>query len=133
MSNRLADENSTDESPLDRMLRTKAPLLPTQSVRKESRAVQRLIEAGNYVDCAHCGDQVKFQAKIRTFQIICNVYTDGRWDRVEHYHADCYLAAGEPHGEAEGGTGPHANPSSRSAQPAPATQAIEASETNQAA
>ncbi len=82
------------------MLRTKLPFpSPAEPVQKESRAVQRLIEAGNYVDCVHCGDQVKFQAKVRTYQIICNIYTDGKWDRVEHYHFDCYELAGAPFGE----------------------------------
>lgn len=100
MSNRLAQETPSTESALDRMLRTKLPFpMPAEPVQKESRAVQRLIEAGNYVDCVHCGDQVKFQAKVRTYQIICNIYTDGKWDRVEHYHFDCYEQAGSPFGE----------------------------------
>jgi hypothetical protein len=64
-----------------------------------SRAVTRSIEAGSTAECAHCGDRVKFQAKIRAFQVICNVYTDGRWVKVEHYHADCYKEVGEPYGE----------------------------------
>jgi hypothetical protein len=25
---------------------------------------------------------------------------DGRWNRVEHYHAECYEAAGAPYGAA---------------------------------
>jgi hypothetical protein len=65
-----------------------------------SRAVMRTIEAGSSAECAGCGERVKFQAKVRLQQVICNVYVDGRWDRVEHYHADCYERAGEPHGEA---------------------------------
>ena len=60
----------------------------------------RPIEAGSYVDCASCGERVKFQAKIRLMQVICNVYIDGRWDRVEHYHEACYIEAELPHGEA---------------------------------
>jgi hypothetical protein len=68
-----------------------------------SRAVLRTIEAGNHANCAHCGELVKFRAKIKAQQVICNVYTDGRWDRVEHFHADCYTEGGEPHGEAEKG------------------------------
>lgn len=66
----------------------------------DSRAVLRSIEAGSYVDCASCGERVKFQAKIRKQQVICNVYTDSRWNRVEHYHAECYELADEPHGSA---------------------------------
>jgi hypothetical protein len=43
---------------------------------------------------------VKFAAKTRRHQVICNVYVKGKWDRVEHYHAECYETAGEPHGTA---------------------------------
>jgi hypothetical protein len=63
-----------------------------------SRAVQRRIEAGSSTSCASCGQQVKFTAKAQRFQVIANVYVDGRWDRVEHYHAECYEEAGEPYG-----------------------------------
>ncbi|MCC6224937.1 MAG: hypothetical protein IT195_00845 [Microthrixaceae bacterium] len=63
-----------------------------------SRAVIRDVEAGSTVDCAFCGERVKFQAKMRNRQVICNVYVKGHWDRVEHFHAECYERAGEPHG-----------------------------------
>ncbi len=59
---------------------------------KVSRAALRPIEPGSYVDCARCRERVKFQAKIRLMQVICNVYDDGRWVKVEHYHEACYLA-----------------------------------------
>jgi hypothetical protein len=72
--------------------------MDTTPLRPTSRAALRSVEAGNYVDCARCGDRVKFQAKLRKQQVICNVYIDGRWDRVEHYHAECYNEAGQPHG-----------------------------------
>ena len=62
------------------------------------RAVLRSVEAGSFVECARCGERVKFQAKTRNQQVICNVYVDGRWNRVEHYHSQCYDEAGEPHG-----------------------------------
>ena len=74
----------------------KQPTRPANS----SRAVTRNIEAGSSAECAHCGERVKFQAKVKMQQVICNVYVDGQWDRVEHYHAECYAVAGEPHGEA---------------------------------
>lgn len=80
-------------------------LTATPTTRNESRAVVRPIEAGSYVDCAKCGDRVKFQAKVRLMQVICNVYVDGRWDRVEHYHEACYTEAGEPHGTASAPAG----------------------------
>lgn len=73
---------------------TTAPTCP------ESRAAARPIEAGSYVDCAKCTERVKFQAKIRLLQVICNVYHEGRWLRVEHYHEACYLEADQPYGEA---------------------------------
>ncbi len=63
-----------------------------------SRAVMRDIYPGQVVDCAHCGERVKFQAKSRARQVICNVYVKGTWNRVEHFHAACYDAAGHPHG-----------------------------------
>jgi hypothetical protein len=70
----------------------------TTESRFTSRAVTRIIEAGSSVECTGCGDRVKFQAKVRALQVICNVYVDGRWDRVEHYHEACYRDAGEPYG-----------------------------------
>jgi hypothetical protein len=65
---------------------------------RESRAVLRLIEPGSMVDCSHCGSRVKFQARVRFMQVICNVYTDGKWHRVEHFHQACYDEAGQPFG-----------------------------------
>jgi DNA-directed RNA polymerase subunit RPC12/RpoP len=67
--------------------------------RFRSRAVLRTIEAGTTAECEHCGERVKFMAKVRKQQVICNVYVRGRWDRVEHYHAECYELADEPYGE----------------------------------
>jgi hypothetical protein len=64
----------------------------------KSRAVLRLIEPGCSVDCAHCGERVKFQARLRLQQVICNVYDKSVWLRVEHFHADCYEVAGSPYG-----------------------------------
>ena len=63
----------------------------------------RTIEAGNAATCVACGTLVKFAAKVRARQVIANVYVDGVWDRVEHYHEACYLEAGQPYGEPAGG------------------------------
>jgi hypothetical protein len=65
-----------------------------------SRAVLRRVEAGSMTICVHCSEQVKFAAKVHRFQAIANVYIDGRWARVEHFHQECYEAAGDPYGEA---------------------------------
>lgn len=65
-----------------------------------SRAVTRLIEAGNTATCSVCRLPVKFRAKVRLMQVIANVYDDGVWERVEHYHVDCYENGGQPYGPA---------------------------------
>ncbi len=84
--------------------------MPTQSIsqmprqQRVSRAVVRDIDAGSSVNCAHCGERVKFQAKNRGKQVICNVYVKGKWKRVEHFHYACYSDAREPHGEPTSGT-----------------------------
>jgi hypothetical protein len=65
-----------------------------------SRAVLRLVEAGNDAVCQHCRTAVRFVAKAKARQVIANVYVGGRWARVEHFHEACYEAAGEPYGAA---------------------------------
>jgi predicted metallo-beta-lactamase superfamily hydrolase len=65
-----------------------------------SRAVLRQVEPGNTANCAHCGAPIKFAARMQLRQVIANVYQEGNWIRVEHYHADCYDEAGQPYGEA---------------------------------
>lgn len=66
--------------------------------KSKSRAVVRSIEPGNSANCAHCGAPVKFVARAQLRQVIANVYKDGDWDRVEHFHADCYDEAQQPYG-----------------------------------
>lgn len=68
-------------------------------IKPTSRAVNRLIEAGSMCDCVSCGKQVKFRARQRDQQVICNVYEDGVWKRVEHFHFECYEESGAPYGE----------------------------------
>jgi hypothetical protein len=65
----------------------------------QSRAVLRTIEAGSSAMCATCDEQVKFRAKTKAHQVICNVYVDGKWDRVEHFHLECYEISDKPYGE----------------------------------
>jgi hypothetical protein len=69
-----------------------------KTIMSTSRAVTRTIEPGNAAVCAHCGTPVKFVARTQGRQVIANVYVDGSWDRVEHFHADCYDKAGKPYG-----------------------------------
>ena len=77
-----------------------APAAATGTGNKnwESRAVARLIEAGCVAECPVCGERVKYRARHRDQQVICNVYEDGRWQRVEQYHLDCYTESGSPYG-----------------------------------
>ena len=63
-----------------------------------SRAVLRTVEAGNSAVCKGCGEPVKFRAKLRLQQVIANVYVEGAWNRVEHFHEDCYERVGRPYG-----------------------------------
>ncbi len=58
----------------------------------------RLIEPGSSVYCVFCDELVKFRARTKAKQVICNVYVRNRWDRVEHYHAECYTKARSPYG-----------------------------------
>ncbi len=74
---------------------------PTQAW--ESRAVIRLIEAGSVAECPQCHERVKFRARHRDQQVICNVYDKGVWQRVEQYHLECYETAESPYGEATKG------------------------------
>lgn len=66
----------------------------------DSRAVLRPVEPGSDSLCAHCGGPVKFAAREHRRQVIANVYRDGAWIRVEHFHESCYEEAGAPHGAA---------------------------------
>lgn len=66
----------------------------------DSYIVIRPVEAGNSAICASCDEPVKFAARNKAFQVIANVYENGVWNRVEHYHAECYEAADEPYGTA---------------------------------
>lgn len=69
-----------------------------------TRAVARQIEPGLRAECPVCEQPVKFNARTNSSarrQVIANVYVDGKWDRVEHFHAVCYEEAGSPYGLVE--------------------------------
>lgn len=66
-----------------------------------TRAVVRGVEPGNDVRCVRCDKQIKFAARAHPRQVIVNVYIEGAWNRVEHYHEACYLEADEPYGPIE--------------------------------
>jgi hypothetical protein len=71
-----------------------------------TRAVVRGVEPGNDVRCVRCGKQIKFAARTHPRQVIANVYLDGAWNRVDHFHEECYLDAGEPYGQIDTLGGP---------------------------
>ncbi len=70
----------------------------SELTERKSRATTRTVEAGSLNLCAHCDTLLRFRARQKDTQIICNVYVDGMWDRVEHFHPDCYAEANHPHG-----------------------------------
>lgn len=70
-----------------------------RSVGFTSRAVRRRVTAGVWALCPGCAEAITFRARFRDLQVICNVYEDGTWRRVEHWHDACYAAA-EPYGPA---------------------------------
>ena len=59
----------------------------------------RAIEPGCAATCIHCDEPVKFIARVNGRQVIANVYIDGKWNRVEHFHAECYDENAMPYGE----------------------------------
>ena len=101
MATKTATKPRTQAASTPRSAKPKAKPAATKTKRWRSRAVVRSIEAGSSVTCAACDERVKFQAKVRLQQVICNVYVKGVWNRVEHYHAECYRKAGEPYGTAD--------------------------------
>ena len=66
----------------------------------------RAVEPGNDARCIACAKQIKFAARTHPRQVIANVYVGGAWDRVDHYHEECYVEAGEPYGALGGLGGP---------------------------
>jgi hypothetical protein len=79
-----------------------------------TRAVRRPIEAGHSAVCIGCDEPVKFAARHKAHRVIANIYVDehgndlahgvegGAWQRVEHWHEDCYERAGNPRGPIAG-------------------------------
>ncbi len=65
-----------------------------------TRAVVRPVDPGNDASCTLCGRQIKFAARTHPRQVIANVYESGTWQRVDHFHEDCYESAGAPLGPA---------------------------------
>lgn len=67
-----------------------------------SRAALRLVQPSTdcpEAQCASCGERIIFSARNRPQVVIANVYVRGRWDRIEHFHPDCYENAEQPYGE----------------------------------
>lgn len=65
----------------------------------QTRAVERVVVPGTTGICPRCDLSVKYEAKKHNRQVICNVYEDGKWNRIEHYHDKCYEKAKMPYGE----------------------------------
>lgn len=63
-----------------------------------TRAVVRYVEPGHDDICVGCVKPIKWRAAKKQREVIANVYSGKRWDRVEHWHEACYADAGSPHG-----------------------------------
>ena len=76
-------------------------LAPTAGAAPQTRAVVRFIEPGSMrrLRLLRAAGEVLGPGRVK--QVICNVYVDGRWARVEHHHLDCYESSGRPHGDAD--------------------------------
>ncbi|MGD9798580.1 MAG: hypothetical protein AB7H43_00415 [Acidimicrobiia bacterium] len=86
------------------MATTTSPIAGAVTAGPGTRAVRRRIEPGTLSLCTRCGERVRFVAREQGQQVIANVYVDGRWDRVEHYHDDCYTGLGDPYGAPQADT-----------------------------
>lgn len=74
-----------------------------------TRAVVRPVIAGSrdvcaYKKCPADRKEILWRARRRMMVIIANIYgRDGdptKWDRVEHFHEECYDKARRPYGKA---------------------------------
>jgi hypothetical protein len=65
-----------------------------------TRAVIRRVDPGSSTTCSSCNEYVRFAARENRQQVIANVYEHDRWNRVEHFHRDCYELTGSPYGVA---------------------------------
>lgn len=79
--------------------KTKSKKAAVTKTPAKSRAAKRLVEPGNWAYCVLCEEPIKFRARERRVQVICNVYVNKVWNRVEHFHDECYEKAANPYGE----------------------------------
>ena len=82
-------------------METKVRASESEAGNWQSRAVLRTIVKGTDVDCVGCDNPIKFHPRVKALEVICNVYEDGNWKAVEHYHEQCYGAAESPYGQAD--------------------------------
>ena len=80
-------------------------------IEPDSRAVVMKISDDQMDDCARCSVSITSDTDRRW--VVANVYEDccliptckkchgttRRWDRLEHWHEDCYDLSGQPYGE----------------------------------
>ena len=56
-----------------------------------TRAVIRVVQPVIHDRCAACTEMIRFHGtRFVTRRVIANVYQDGKWDRVEVFHDECY-------------------------------------------
>lgn len=77
--------------------------LGVNNLANQTRAVRRPLQRGQMVVCSGCKKRIKGDFRIGksrgNYYVIANVYRRRKWQRTEHWEIDCYLQAGQPHGE----------------------------------
>lgn len=68
-----------------------------------TRAVEKNLLSGNqeycsYEFCSYPRHIIISKTRFPIKEIIANVYFEDKWQRVEHFHSDCYDKMGNPYG-----------------------------------
>lgn len=69
----------------------------------QTRAVLRVVEpahSGVEALCVACNEGIVWSARKKQTKVVCNIYDNGIWNRVDQFHDSCYSDAGQPYGEA---------------------------------
>jgi len=92
------------------------PVTDITGTRPDSRAVTMIMRYNDLQECVSCGENITFLQATSNIWVVANVYVDcdhsdpvcrlclgygRRWDRIEHWHEDCYGNAGKPYGDTE--------------------------------
>ncbi len=68
-----------------------------------TRAVEKPLTAGKeeycgYLACEYAKRKIASSSRAPIKEVIANVYENGKWSFVVHFHVDCYNKLGQPYG-----------------------------------